>query len=163
MTTETMEVHLNSSANDVWGAVTAATTIFPRALRGLYQGIRTVSGDGFTAGSIRTITFGHLLDRVVKTAMETIRDIDHQNMTIESRFRNDGGEFGLVPTFFDTCDIKTTVVPFRDQWKAPRCTINWEVTYTGWNGNANIGILKKFTMQSFLDLDVYLKYQGGIR
>ncbi|CAN1344900.1 hypothetical protein LINPERPRIM_LOCUS40195 [Linum perenne] len=59
MTTETMEVHLNSSANDVWGAVTAATTIFPRALRGLYQGIRTVSGDGFTAGSIRTITFGH--------------------------------------------------------------------------------------------------------
>ncbi|CAN1152175.1 hypothetical protein LINPERPRIM_LOCUS28770 [Linum perenne] len=54
-----MEVHLNSSANDVWGAVTAATIIFPRSLRGLYQGIRTVNGDGFTAGSIRTITFGH--------------------------------------------------------------------------------------------------------
>ncbi|CAN1342241.1 hypothetical protein LINPERPRIM_LOCUS39401 [Linum perenne] len=54
-----MEVHLNSSANDVWGAVTAATTIYPRALRGLYLGIRIVNGDGFTSGSIRTITFGH--------------------------------------------------------------------------------------------------------
>ncbi|CAN1816060.1 hypothetical protein LINPERHAP1_LOCUS27643 [Linum perenne] len=52
MTTETTEVHLNSSANDVWGAVTAATTIYPRALRGLYQGIRSINGDGFTAGSI---------------------------------------------------------------------------------------------------------------
>ncbi|CAN1342094.1 hypothetical protein LINPERPRIM_LOCUS39376 [Linum perenne] len=55
-----MEVHLNSSANDVWGAVTAATTIYPRALRGLYQGIRTINGDGFTSGSIRTITFGRM-------------------------------------------------------------------------------------------------------
>ncbi|CAN1342279.1 hypothetical protein LINPERPRIM_LOCUS39412 [Linum perenne] len=54
-----MEVDLNSSANDVWGAVTAATTIYPRALRGLYQGIRSINGDGFTSGSIRTITFGH--------------------------------------------------------------------------------------------------------
>ncbi|CAN1342261.1 hypothetical protein LINPERPRIM_LOCUS39409 [Linum perenne] len=59
MTTETMEVHLNSSANHVWGAVTATTTIYPRALRGLYQEIRSINGDDFTAGSIRTITFGH--------------------------------------------------------------------------------------------------------
>ena len=54
-----MEVHLNSSANDVWGALTAATTVFPRAMRGLYQQIRSVDGDGYTPGSMRTITFGH--------------------------------------------------------------------------------------------------------
>ena len=54
-----LEVHLNSSANDVWGALTAATTVFPRAMRGLYQQIRSVDGDGYTAGSMRTITFGH--------------------------------------------------------------------------------------------------------
>ncbi|CAN0860848.1 hypothetical protein LINGRAHAP2_LOCUS8064 [Linum grandiflorum] len=54
-----MEVYLNSSANDVWGAVIAGTTVFPKAIRGLYQQIKSVDGDGYTAGSMRTITFGH--------------------------------------------------------------------------------------------------------
>ncbi|CAN0861064.1 hypothetical protein LINGRAHAP2_LOCUS8110 [Linum grandiflorum] len=59
MPTDSLEVHLNSSANEVWGAVTAATTVFPRAMRGLYQQIKSMDGDGYPAGSMRTITFGH--------------------------------------------------------------------------------------------------------
>ncbi|CAN1815008.1 hypothetical protein LINPERHAP1_LOCUS27290 [Linum perenne] len=59
MPTELLEVYLNSSANDVWGAITAATAIYPRAMRDLYDKIQTVKGDGFTAGSMRTITFGY--------------------------------------------------------------------------------------------------------
>ncbi|CAN1184696.1 MLP-like protein 423 [Linum perenne] len=54
-----MEVSLFSSANDVWGAITAATAVYPKAMRNLYQQISVVSGDGYTVGSIRTITFGH--------------------------------------------------------------------------------------------------------
>ncbi|CAN1342240.1 MLP-like protein 423 [Linum perenne] len=160
MTTEIMEVHLNSSANDVWGAVTAATTIYPRALRGLYLGIRIVNGDGFTSGSIRTITFGHLLNGVVSTATENIQDVDYENLTITSTFTDDGG---FVPTLFDTFDMKLTVVRSGRLLTSPGCTIKWEFTYTGSNGNANLTNLKNVMMQAFKDLDVYLRNHRGIR
>ncbi|CAN1342286.1 MLP-like protein 423 [Linum perenne] len=53
-----MEVSLFSSANDVWGAITTATAVYPKAMRNLYQQISVLTGDGYTVGSIRTITFG---------------------------------------------------------------------------------------------------------
>ncbi|CAI0428901.1 unnamed protein product [Linum tenue] len=47
------------SANDVWGAIFAATNIYPAAMPLLITGIRVTSRDGVTAGSIREITFGN--------------------------------------------------------------------------------------------------------
>ncbi|CAN0861060.1 hypothetical protein LINGRAHAP2_LOCUS8110 [Linum grandiflorum] len=99
MPTDSLEVHLNSSANEVWGAVTAATTVFPRAMRGLYQQIKSMDGDGYPAGSMRTITFGHLFNRVVDKATEKILDVDHEKLTIESTFTEDGS---FIPVLFNT-------------------------------------------------------------
>ncbi|CAN0861044.1 hypothetical protein LINGRAHAP2_LOCUS8107 [Linum grandiflorum] len=151
MPTDSLEVHLNSSANEVWGAVTAATTVFPRAMRGLYQQIKSMDGDGYTAGSIRTITFGHLFNRVVDKATEKILDVDHEKLTIESTFTEDGS---FIPVLFDTFDLKLNVVKSARQLRAPGCTIKWEFTYDGANGNASISNLKNVMMQAFRDLDV---------
>ncbi|CAN1342251.1 hypothetical protein LINPERPRIM_LOCUS39405 [Linum perenne] len=150
MTTETTEVHLNSSANDVWGAVTAATTIYPRALRGLYQGIRSINGDGFTA----------VFNRVVLTATERIQDVDYENLIITSTFTDDDG---FVPKLFDTFDIKLTVVRAGRLLTSPGCTIKWEFTYTGANGNVGLTNLQNVMKQAFKDLDVYLRNHRGIR
>ncbi|CAI0428529.1 unnamed protein product [Linum tenue] len=46
------------SANEVWGAIFAATNIYPSAMPNLITGIRVTSRDGVTAGSVREITFG---------------------------------------------------------------------------------------------------------
>ncbi|CAN0860924.1 MLP-like protein 423 [Linum grandiflorum] len=160
MPTDTMEVYLNSSANDVWGAVIAGTTVFPKAIRGLYHQIKSVDGDGYTAGSMRTITFGHLFNRVAQTATEKILDIDHEKLTIESTFTEDGG---FIPNLFDTFDVKLTVVKSARQMRAPGCSIKWEFTYDGANGNASLTNLKNIMMQAFKDLDVYLRNHRGIR
>ncbi|CAN0861114.1 MLP-like protein 423 [Linum grandiflorum] len=160
MPTDSLEVHLNSSANEVWGAVTAATTVFPRAMRGLYQQIKSMDGDGYTAGSMRTITFGHLFNRVVDKATEKILDVDHEKLTIESTFTEDGS---FIPVLFDTFDLKLTVVKSARQMRAPGCTIKWEFTYDGANGNASISNLKNVMMQAFRNLDVYLRNHHSIR
>ncbi|CAN1342566.1 hypothetical protein LINPERPRIM_LOCUS39503 [Linum perenne] len=56
---DSMEVHLNSSVNDVWSAVAAATAVYPRAMPNLYKQLDGLYGrDGNTVGSMRTITFG---------------------------------------------------------------------------------------------------------
>ncbi|CAN1184697.1 MLP-like protein 423 [Linum perenne] len=157
-----MEVSLFSSANDVWGAITAATAVYPKAMRNLYQQISVVSGDGYTVGSIRTITFGHVFNRVVQTATEKIEDIDHHNLTIQSSFGDDGG---FVPKLFDSFDMKITVVRLGRDIKAPGCTIKWEFDYSGSQGNADIGNLKRVMGDAFKDLDNYLRNHspGGRR
>ncbi|CAN0860822.1 MLP-like protein 423 [Linum grandiflorum] len=160
MTTDYMEVHLNSSANDVWGAITAATALYPKAMRGLYHQIKSIKGDGFTSGSMRTITFGYLYERVVKNATEEIRDVDHENLTIKSRFTDNGG---FVPKLFDTFDMKITVVRSSRQIRAPGCTIKWEFEYDRGSGTADIGFLKNVMSNAFKELDTYLRNHRGVR
>ncbi|CAI0380981.1 unnamed protein product [Linum tenue] len=46
------------SANEVWGAISAATNMYPAAMPNLIARIRMTSRDGVTAGSVREITFG---------------------------------------------------------------------------------------------------------
>ncbi|CAN0861016.1 hypothetical protein LINGRAHAP2_LOCUS8097, partial [Linum grandiflorum] len=81
-------------------------------------------------------------------------------LTIESTFTEDGS---FIPVLFDTFDLKLTVVKSARQMRAPGCTIKWEFTYDGANGNASISNLKNVMMQAFRDLDVYLRNQHGIR
>ncbi|CAN1344907.1 hypothetical protein LINPERPRIM_LOCUS40196 [Linum perenne] len=48
MMSDSMEVSLISSANDVWGAIIAATAVYPKAMRNLYQqiAVSSFSDDG---------------------------------------------------------------------------------------------------------------------
>ncbi|CAN1342244.1 hypothetical protein LINPERPRIM_LOCUS39401 [Linum perenne] len=59
--------------------------------------------------------------------------------------------------------MKLTVVRSGRLLTSPGCTIKWEFTYTGSNGNANLTNLKNVMMQAFKDLDVYLRNHRGIR
>ncbi|CAN1342291.1 MLP-like protein 423 [Linum perenne] len=132
-------------------------------MRNLYQQISVLTGDGYTVGSIRTITFGPAFSRVVQRATEKIEDIDHDNLTIQSSFSDDGG---FIPTLFNSFDMKIIVVRSSRDIKAPGCTgctIKWEFTYTGANGSASIINLQNVMKQAFKDLDVYLRNNRGIR
>ncbi|CAN1342567.1 MLP-like protein 423 [Linum perenne] len=157
-----MEVHLNSSVNDVWSAVAAATAVYPRAMPNLYKQLDGLYGrDGNTVGSMRTITFGPLFNGIVKKATEKIEDIDHQKFTVHSTFMEDGG---VVPTLFESFDIKLTLVPAsRRDIRAPGCTVRCEFAYKGSNGRANIDSFKNVMIQGFQDFDVYLRHLCGIR
>ncbi|CAN1342285.1 MLP-like protein 423 [Linum perenne] len=151
---DSMEVSLFSSANDVWGAITTATAVYPKAMRNLYQQISVLTGDGYTVGSIRTITFGPAFSRVVQRATEKIEDIDHDNLTIQSSFSDDGG---FIPTLFNSFDMKIIVVRSSRDIKAPGCTVKWEFDYRGSHGNADITNFKNVTRDAFKDLDAYLR------
>ncbi|CAN1184558.1 hypothetical protein LINPERHAP2_LOCUS37035 [Linum perenne] len=142
------KVHLNSSVNDVWSAVAAATAVYPRAMPNLYKQLDGLYGRDVFNG-------------IVKTATEKIEDIDHQKFTVHSTFMEDGG---VVPTLFESFDIKLTLVPasHRDI-RAPGCTVRCEFAYKGSNGRANIDSFKNVMIQGFQDLDVYLRHLCGIR
>ncbi|CAN1152172.1 hypothetical protein LINPERPRIM_LOCUS28770, partial [Linum perenne] len=101
-----------------------------------------------------------VFNRVVTTATENIQDVDYGNLTITSTFTDDGG---FVPTLFDTFDIKLTVVRLGRLLTSPGCSIKWEFTYTGSNGNASLINLQNVMKQAFKDLDVYLRNNRGIR
>ncbi|CAN0860940.1 hypothetical protein LINGRAHAP2_LOCUS8076, partial [Linum grandiflorum] len=81
-------------------------------------------------------------------------------LTIESTFTEDGS---FIPILFDTFDVKLIVVKSARQMRALGCTIKWEFTYDGANGNASISNLKNVMMQVFRDLDVYLRNHRDIR
>ncbi|CAN0860952.1 MLP-like protein 423 [Linum grandiflorum] len=151
---DSIEIHLFSSANDVWSAITAATAFYPRAMRNLYQQIAVVAGDGYTLGSIRTITFGPVFNRVVQKGTEKIIDIDNDKLSIESTFSHDGG---LVPTLFDSFRMTITVVKSATQIKAPGCRIKLEFDYGRSDGNADITYFKNVMTDAYKDLDNYLR------
>ncbi|CAN1191132.1 MLP-like protein 423 [Linum perenne] len=127
----------------------AATSVYPRAMSNLYKQIRGVYSDGYTAGSIRVITFGP----VVKTATEKIEDVDQENLTIHSTFTDDGG---LVPMLFNNLKMKITVVQSSCQLKVPNCTVKWEFTYTG-GSRSDITNFKNTMKDAYKQLDIYLK------
>ncbi|CAN1184552.1 MLP-like protein 423 [Linum perenne] len=163
MNTDIIEVHLNSSVNDVWSAIAAATAVYPKAMPNLYKQLDGLYGrDGNTVGSMRTITFGPLFNGIVKTATEKIEDVDHEKFTVYSTFMEDGG---LVPTLFESLDITLTLVVglTSRNIKGPGCTVRCEFAHKGSNGKANIDSFKNVMMQGFKDLDGYLRHLRGIR
>ncbi|CAL1380217.1 unnamed protein product [Linum trigynum] len=76
-----------SSADDVFTAICGGTFVYPAVMHEQYQDIRVTNRDGVTLGSIREITYGHAISRMVSRATEEITRIDHTSRTIESRFK----------------------------------------------------------------------------
>ncbi|CAI0428533.1 unnamed protein product [Linum tenue] len=144
-----------SSANDVWGAVFVATNMYPEAMPDQITAIRVTNRDGVTAGSIREITYGKEIKRMVARATEEITRVDHEHRTIESRFNNDREFVGKI---FRSASLVIKVDPnsFDNGPSSRGCTITWTLTYSGFKDNLNFKMFQDAIGRGFASLDTYL-------
>ncbi|CAL1380221.1 unnamed protein product [Linum trigynum] len=147
------------SANEVWGAIFAATNIYPSAMPNLIAGIRVTSRDGVTAGSVREITFGTATAGMVSQATEQITRVDHATRTVESTFNNDRN---FVGRHFRSASLVVKVDPNNadDGPNSRGSTITWTLTYS-WisataSGGLNLDVFWNAIEQGFKDLDTYI-------
>ncbi|CAI0428911.1 unnamed protein product [Linum tenue] len=138
------QCRMAKSANDVWGAIFAATNIYPAAMPLLITGIRVTSRDGVTAGSIREITFGNAVGPTVTHATEQITRVDHGTRTIESTFNNDRN---FVGKHFRSASLVVRVDPNNadDGPNSVGSTIYWTLTHSWISTTASNG----FNLEGF--------------
>ncbi|CAL1380228.1 unnamed protein product [Linum trigynum] len=155
MTKETygIEYTLSSSADDVWGAIFAATSIYPKFLPDLYEEIRSTRRDGYSQGSIREITYGPDF-KLVTTAREELTKVDHGEMTVWCTVVS--GEF--VSKHYRTFKTVTAVKPREGQEAGePGCAVTWSCTHTGEAGSMSKEAVIKLVKKTLDGLDTHLQ------
>ncbi|CAI0386428.1 unnamed protein product [Linum tenue] len=145
-----VEFTVVSSANDFWGAIFASTDILPKALPDLYTAITVVSGDGFSEGSVREITFARGKQTPWQKSEEQIVYADHEKKTVTWSVIQGG-----MLNYYDTFKVTVAVTP-KKRPKRRGSTVNW--SYHGTNPRGfDREALKRFVKMSFDDLDAYLE------
>ncbi|CAN1852755.1 MLP-like protein 423 [Linum perenne] len=149
-------VQMTSSANDVWGAIFAATKIYPEKLPHFYQSITSTRRDGYSQGSLRKVTYGPGVgfSRAVETAIEEITEVDHVKRTLGVRVT--GGK--LVPEHYDSFETTVVVTPVgNNPARAAGCHVAWKCEFTNESGSLGQDVMKKFVRDSFGALDNHLQ------
>ncbi|CAN0925574.1 MLP-like protein 423 [Linum grandiflorum] len=149
------ELRMTSSANDVWGAIFASTTVFPEHLPKLYKEIRPTKGDGYSQDSMREITYAYdsgLVD-AGEPSIEEIQKVDHGNMTV-----NYSVTHGVFKEHHETFDTAIKVTPVQgSSSRELGCIASWSCDYTGATGGLSPDMVKAFMIKTFEGLDNHLK------
>ncbi|CAL1357199.1 unnamed protein product [Linum trigynum] len=145
-----VEFTVVSSANDFWGAIFASTDILPKALPDLYAAITVVSGDGFSKGSVREITFARGKQTPWQKSEEQIVYVDHEKKTVTWSVIQGG-----MLNYYDTFKVTMAVTPKKHP-KRKGSTVNWSCHGTNPRG-FDREALKRFVKMTFDDVDAYLE------
>ncbi|CAL1357197.1 unnamed protein product [Linum trigynum] len=148
------ELKLVSSANDVWGAIFAATRIYPAVLPNIYEEITSTRRDGFSEGSMRKITYGPGF-KAVRMAMEEITEVDHEKRTVSCSVED--GEF--VTKHYRSFKTTTTVAPLPNNEgpRDPGCIVKWSCSYINAAGSLSPDVVKDLMHETFEGLDNHLQ------
>ncbi|CAN1151279.1 MLP-like protein 423 [Linum perenne] len=142
-----VEFNVISSADTFWGAVFVSTKLLPKALSHIYKDIKVISGDGFSEGSIREISFTQGL---VGTFKERIVYVDHETKTIKWSLL-EGGMLNQYERF----KITISVAPKKRQDRGSR--VKWSYVGTNPKQKFNREEFKKLFQKTFEAVDDYLE------
>ncbi|CAI0386078.1 unnamed protein product [Linum tenue] len=151
------ELKLVSSANDVWGAIFAATRIYPAVLPDVYEEITSTRRDGYSEGSMRKITYSPAVgfNKAARMAMEEITDVDHETRTVSCSVED--GEF--VTKHYRSFETTTTVAPLpsNEGPREPGCIVRWSCSYVNAAGSLSPDVVKDLMNKTFEGLDNHLQ------
>ncbi|CAN1852750.1 MLP-like protein 423 [Linum perenne] len=142
-----VEFNVISSADTFWGAVFVSTKLLPKALSHIYKDIKVISGDGFSEGSIREISFTQGL---VGTFKERIVYVDHETKTIKWSLL-EGGMLNQYERF----KITISVAPKKRRDRGSR--VKWSYVGTNPKQKFNKEEFKKLFQKTFEAVDDYLE------
>ncbi|KAL8518969.1 hypothetical protein ACS0TY_010065 [Phlomoides rotata] len=140
-----MEVECKSNAEKIWNNIRDSTTVFPKALPHLFEGIEVVEGDGKSVGSVRLIKYPPGLS-AISSIKEKIELVDEEKKTLSYSVI----EGGVYTNFKASLSVST-------KGSDGGSVVKWWCEYDKAREDCpNPDLIKDFGTKTFQDLDAFI-------